>query len=141
MNCDGCYECCISLPINDTALTKPENSKCTFCDKGCTIYEERPESCVNFNCVYIDEGYNESLRPDRSGVIFDRITTKIYYGLVSERRINTWDTIQMGEYIKSLNAKGISVVIAAFSTGITDIRCAKGHDINKVLEIALRYKN
>lgn len=139
MNCDGCTACCTILPIEDTQLIKLENVTCTHCDKGCTIYESRPESCVNFECVYIQDGYSEEIRPDKSGVIFDKLTTRIYQALISRDRLDSWDTEPMRDYIRSLNDQGISVVVSDFKRGITEIRNAKEHDPNKVFEISLGY--
>ena len=139
MECGECTACCKFLPINDGILVKEENKLCTFCERGCTIYDERPESCVNFNCVYITDGYDKSLRPDKTGVIFDKITTKIYYGLVGEDYLDRWDTIQMRQHIKAFNEDGISIVVSSFSKGIMDIFCSENHNKDKVMEIALGY--
>ena len=141
MECDGCMACCITPPIDDGIIVKEDNTVCKFCDRGCAIYEDRPPSCVNFNCLYITDGYDESLRPDKTGVIFDKIRTKVYHALVSNDYVDTWETIQMKQYIKSLNDQEISVVVSAFSTGIITALCAKEHTLEKVLQIALESNN
>lgn len=137
MECGDCTACCKVLPIDDDILAKDSNVLCVHCDKGCTVYDDRPISCVNFNCVYIEDGYDESLRPDKTGVIFEKITTKIYLGLVDQDCLNTWNTIQMSAHIKQYNDQGISVVVSSFSDGIINVYCADDHKIDKVLQIAL----
>ena len=40
---------------------------------NCTIYEKRPECCFDYRCAWLD-GYGETKdRPDRSGVVMDKI--------------------------------------------------------------------
>ena len=140
MECGECMACCKSLPIDDIKLVKANNVICQHCDKGCRIYDDRPESCVNFNCVFIEDGYDISLRPDKTGVIFEKITTKIYLALLDEDYLDRWETPEMLRHIENYNNQGISVVISSFSTGIIDTKCTEAHDPNKVLEIVLRFK-
>lgn len=142
MDCAGCTACCESLPINDIKLTKPEGVLCMHCDKGCSIYDDRPESCRNFDCLYnLAEDMHISLRPDNLNVIFEDITTKIQLGLVHHKHLKDWKTDTLLKHIEKLNAKGISVVISSFSTGIIDIFNTKAHDKFKVLEIAMGAAN
>lgn len=139
MDCLGCMACCESLPINDIKLTKPEGVLCVHCDNGCSIYDDRPESCRNFDCMYnLAADMDISLRPDKLNVIFEGITTKIQLALVHHNHIDDWKTDTLMDHIAKLNADGISVVISSFRTGMIDIFTTEAHDRNKVLEIAMR---
>jgi Fe-S-cluster containining protein len=111
---------------------------CSHCDKGCSIYENRPESCVNFNCNFIEDGLGIHLRPDNTNIIFEKVTTKIYMGLIDPEFIDSWNTGTVKKYIKELNENGTSVVMTSFKTGILNVYCAPEHNKEKVIEISLR---
>ncbi len=43
--------------------------------KNCTIYKDRPGCCSNYYCAWV-KGYGaENDRPDKSGILFDTIST------------------------------------------------------------------
>lgn len=136
--CEECNLCCKLLPINDTQLTKPQGILCEHCDGGCSIYDTKPVSCTNFDCVYIEDSLDSSLRPDKIGIIFEKVTTKIYMALLED--YNNWKSTEVLEYINNLNKEGTSVVITSFKTGITDIFCAPGHKKEIVSKICLEAK-
>jgi len=81
--CGSCTACCHSLVIEE--LDKPAFTECAHacgsscanaagCDAdaeaGCDIYEDRPDSCRGFRCLWLDGHLGEDDRPDRLGVIF-----------------------------------------------------------------------
>ena len=64
--CGDCTLCCKLMGVPE--LKKPSARWCASCDqgKGCTVYEERPPSCRNFQCFWLmDENFPEEFRPDR----------------------------------------------------------------------------
>src|ERR1700752_539468 len=89
--CQECRACCSVMAV--TEIAKPAYTGCSHeCDKGCAIYEKRPESCAGYYCLWLFEGqpdllgeakalaksedeYREILRdeerPDKSGLIFE----------------------------------------------------------------------
>lgn len=136
--CGECNLCCKLLPINDTELSKEHSVMCSHCDKDCTIYDNRPESCVNFNCNFIEDNLDITLRPDKTNIIFEKIMTKIYMGLIDPDFVDLWNTETVKKYIKKLNVDGISVVMTSFKTGIQEVYCAPGHVKEKVIEISIR---
>ena len=76
--CDGCTLCCKVVPMQARGprgdIIKDGETWCRFCDKsnGCTIYDERPDACRIFRCVWLDNpSIPDSLRPDRSGVVLE----------------------------------------------------------------------
>lgn len=50
--CGECTLCCKLLGVDE--LRKPVNKWCPHCDvgKGCLIYEDRPQSCRDFMCLW-----------------------------------------------------------------------------------------
>lgn len=74
--CGECMVCCEHLSINAPNLSKPADVLCDNCivDKGCQIYETRPNVCRTWHCLWrrIPE-LPLSLRPDKSGVIFSLV--------------------------------------------------------------------
>jgi Fe-S-cluster containining protein len=72
LECGTCTACCTIMAV--TELNKPARWACPHvASAGCGIYAARPESCRAFNCVWLRGaiGDDESLRPDRLGVLFD----------------------------------------------------------------------
>ena len=82
----------------------------------------------------------EDMRPDKVGVIFEKLTTKIYLGLVMNSRIDNWRRRNPAllEYVDRCNSKGISVVISSFYIGLMEVFPAKEHRRDKVIEIAMK---
>lgn len=69
--CGGCQVCCMVLPVPE--LNKPPRRSCVHqCPQGCGIYAQRPASCSKFECLWkLSGALDESLRPDKCGVMFD----------------------------------------------------------------------
>ena len=128
MECGGCTACCESLPIDEGGFIKKADTECIHCDNGCAVYASRPESGVRLSLV----------KP--MGVIFEKLTTKIYLGLVMNSRIDNWRRRNPAllEYVDRCNSKGISVVISSFYIGLMEVFPAKEHRRDKVIEIALK---
>lgn len=135
MACDGCTECCTSLPISDIDLCKSAGMQCNFCNNGCTIYENRPESCKNFDCLY-SLGESE-LKPSESHVIFDKLRERVYYGTVQEGYETKETVVTVVPEVERLNGLGISVLLSSFDKGIFAVFPADGHETNKLIEIAI----
>ncbi|QQE12824.1 hypothetical protein JD969_05000 [Planctomycetota bacterium] len=71
--CGSCNSCCTALSI--ACIEKPAGEHCeNLCEAGCVIYDERPEPCRGFTCLWLAD--NRGLfdvfdhRPDRLGVMF-----------------------------------------------------------------------
>jgi hypothetical protein len=63
-SCASCTLCCKIMGIKE--LAKPRNQECPNCDvgNGCNIYLTRPQSCREFNCLYLlDETLGPHWRP------------------------------------------------------------------------------
>jgi uncharacterized protein len=69
--CGGCTACCTTMGVGE--IQKPAFQKCKHaCAQGCAIYEDRPESCATWACLW-RRGLvmPEELRPDKLGIVFD----------------------------------------------------------------------
>ena len=68
-SCDKCSVCCEILEI--PTLKKPKKTLCAnVCSGGgCSIYQDRPDECRTFQCIW-SEGYTgDGQRPDKSGIM------------------------------------------------------------------------
>lgn len=86
--CGSCTMCCKLMGVPE--LDKPPGEWCKHCDPkvGCTIYDDRPESCKDFECLWLQAQSREvksmlmgpGLKPNQcKGVI---VTTTKSEGLV-----------------------------------------------------------
>ena len=78
-----------------------------------------------------------SLRPNECGVMFEKVTTKIYFGTELPKDVGSWKKLNVFNYIKSLNDKGISVVISSFTNSQPEVFLAEGHKKEMVLKIIM----
>lgn len=83
--CGGCIECCFAFRVVE--LKKEPFIECEHAEKGkgCKIYETRPQSCRDCNCAWITQSeVAGELRPDKCGVIFERINNAIYGTIIGK---------------------------------------------------------
>lgn len=70
--CDGCTACCTVMGVPE--LSKPYYKSCKHeCEAGCSIYDQRPNSCQAFVCAWrggIDLVL-ETDKPDKIGIVVD----------------------------------------------------------------------
>jgi len=93
--------CCEYLDIRE--VPSPPGQMCKHCNKGCTIYEKRHESCRGFKCLWLAEPQiPERFRPDRCGMLFERPGDIAYIGHGTQTPL---------DLIKKINEAGFSVVI------------------------------
>jgi len=50
-------------------ISKAGEECVNVCEKGCSIYNDRPSSCEYFKCAYLTSGWKEDFRPDKSGIM------------------------------------------------------------------------
>lgn len=67
--CGECSLCCKLTRVHE--LNKLERDDCIHCDNGCSIYNNRPISCVNFECAWLSGCIPERFRPDKCGVMVE----------------------------------------------------------------------
>lgn len=61
--CGDCTLCCTVLEVPE--FQKRPMNCCSHCDKGCSIYHNRPTSCRNFECLWLQGDLSEAMRPDK----------------------------------------------------------------------------
>ena len=71
--CGECTACCYAFPVVE--LEKERFTKCEYANKGCKIYNVRPESCRKCLCAWVTQPEIPiELRPDQCGVIFEKLS-------------------------------------------------------------------
>ena len=105
--------CCKVMSIEE--LKKPPSIWCPHCEiaKGCMIYEERPQSCRDFQCLWLkDERLPESMRPDKTKVVFhvqkEERRLKVN---VDPDRPDAWEKGLVAQYIAMVRRLGVDVLI------------------------------
>ncbi len=140
--CGECTLCCELLPIGE--INKSPNTLCKDCtlNKGCNIYNNRPESCKNFNCSYLtSDDMGESLKPNICNIIFEVVTDTIHLGLVHYNHLDAWKNKQVQDYVQTLNDKGISVIISSFTNSHKMVKPAVGITAEEVMNLAMDVYN
>jgi hypothetical protein len=69
--CGTCQVCCVDLEIDDPQLHKPDETPCLHlvAGGGCGVYATRPRTCAAWYCGWRLLNVDETLRPDRCGVL------------------------------------------------------------------------
>ena len=98
--CGECTACCIVLPIK--WLDKPANMPCIHCDAGCLIHDTKDYECSSFECSWLQSGVdNDGLRPDRCGIVFEKVDDDTFYGnVISGRKISDTARKQMQSFVE-----------------------------------------
>jgi hypothetical protein len=110
--------CCKLLGIPE--LKKQPNVWCSKCKvgKGCGIYPDRPESCRNFECIWLQSqskmegGLPSELRPDRCKVVFAGSTRPDLVSVhVDPGKPLAWQEPAIQHMIKVLAMDGYKVIV------------------------------
>ena len=76
--CGDCHSCCKSFGwIDDNQIKlieldiQYEWDRCSkLCDNNrCTIYDKRPQTCSDFECLYVESDLPEEYLPDKIGFV------------------------------------------------------------------------
>ena len=132
MDCNGCTLCCYLLPV--PGRSKRVCQDCRDCEKGvgCKDYDNRPPECVGFECMWrADELCAEDLRPDRIGVLFDKVTDTIVLGTMLEDGMQ--DQVPVVAQTRFFRSQGLSVVFHTPSSRARHIAPAPGDTTMRVL--------
>ena len=119
--CGTCTACCRVFAI--PSINKPAGKWCEHCDigVGCKVYDNRPELCVDFACVWLqshqrakgDElGMPIEMRPDKCRVVFSPTTKD---GLMSATTMpgspDAWRKGEARRIIDMMLKAGLRVVV------------------------------
>ena len=105
-----------------TELEKPREKWCNHCAKGsgCTIYDQRPQSCRDFECVWLQTqskpGHKMApeLRPDRCHVVLATTDDgKTIIAHADSAYADAGYAGKMGALLRHLIAQGAGVIIAS----------------------------
>lgn len=115
--CGSCTMCCKLLGIKEIA--KPTNKWCGHCEigKGCRIYDNRPQSCREFECLYLmsfDQGTTPAieLRPDKCKVVIAPTTDEhIFSAHVDPGNRDAWEKPGVLGLIESICKAGFRVIV------------------------------
>lgn len=83
--CGTCSACCRWPSVPEIA--KPARQPCQYLHKQgfrCTIYADRPESCIKYSCTWLRGRGGNRDRPDTCGVLIDRRSTQFGVVLVAK---------------------------------------------------------
>lgn len=130
--CGGCTVCCDILPVK--WLNKPKNTKCLHCiiNVGCNIQSTKEDECRDFDCSYVQSNKsNIQLRPDKCGIMFEKITDNIFYGTVVPD-IKIKDVAK--DQINSFQSQGYSVILYSFNESKPLIFLAENHIETEILQ-------
>lgn len=105
--CGQCDLCCTLIAAPD--VDKPEGIKCKYCDNGCTIHAERPETCADYFCEWANENLPEEMRPDKVHFVVEKLPDVPVVIIVSEEN-HKEDLLEYEEIFKSYTKKGMAVV-------------------------------
>ena len=68
--CGECTACCTTHGIRE--INKQAAEKCEHvCKAGCSIYQDRPESCRGYECAWLQGMFGEDVRPDKCGIVVE----------------------------------------------------------------------
>ncbi len=109
--CGNCSLCCKLLAIPE--LEKPHGSWCQHCKPGagrCTIYEQRPERCSTFRCLWLQGRLPDAARPDRIKALFT-VSEHEYVVLLHVDYGRAWRGTEVDDIVNELLRKGIHVAV------------------------------
>ena len=67
--CGDCTLCCTAVAV--FALRKATGKPCPhLCRTGCSVYQDRPRECRDFECLWLRGHFRDDERPDALGVVF-----------------------------------------------------------------------
>lgn len=124
--CQECTGCCIVFEVKDVNKKFGETCKHlgkTLFGEGCQIYNERPDACRHYVCLWLDSqrrmdvpAFPENMRPDRTKCVLgwpwgtDRETLFVY---PYPGHDDAWQRPPVSLYLRSVLAKGGKIVVVA----------------------------
>jgi hypothetical protein len=113
--CGECNMCCQVLEIEEMA--KPAGLLCKNCisGAGCAIYEDRPQVCRDFECLWKgDRRMSAPMRPDRVGtILMEDPDSDEYRAVCDPTRPLAWRTPAVFQHLVQMAKAGRIVVAKA----------------------------
>jgi len=109
MKCDGCTLCCKLLSVPWMCSPPGEMCKDVIEGEGCAIFDSVPVKCLKYRCAYHQmDNAGIELRPDKCGVIFEKLTEDIFIALSDDTDV-LLNIVK--RQIDSLTREGFSVAL------------------------------
>lgn len=111
-SCDGCTMCCRLLGVAE--LSKPAGTQCSHClpGKGCGVYAVRPQTCRDFQCLWLQGQIPLELKPNRSRVVFATSTDRERLVAYLAPGVSLDDETPVMAYIRHVASTGCEVIAA-----------------------------
>jgi hypothetical protein len=128
-SCGECTACCKVMIVPE--LNKPANFQCQYSNEGCDIYDHRPPTCRDWNCLWIEGHFGDKDRPDKTRFVswlLPRSQSKQWdHPVIAMREIKEGSTVVPAgdRAIKKLNKNGCTVLVIKKDSGRV-IHPAKG---------------
>lgn len=118
MTCGECTLCCTLCEVKD--INKPAGEPCKHCASNCVIYDARPQGCRDFTCAYAQmEEVNILMRPDKCGVVFEKMSESQVLGMVDPDRD---EYPHVKGQIEAFRSQGYEVILNGEINGCSGIR-------------------
>jgi hypothetical protein len=110
--CGACSMCCRVLEIAE--LEKPKDKWCTHCKPGqggCSIYQDRPDVCRNFKCLWLLGKLDDRWQPLKSKMVLwpsKSGEVQILNVSVDARYPDKWRDEPYISHLKKLSIWGVS---------------------------------
>ena len=107
--CGECTLCCKLLELHEIpSEIGVYCEKCIPCE-GCTVHDNKPQECKDYQCMWTQmEHVSIDLRPDKCGIIFDRVASDVITARLEEGKMI--NDLLMGQINHFIN-EGFSVLI------------------------------
>jgi hypothetical protein len=138
-SCGTCTLCCKLPAIRDEKLNKPANQWCGHCKpgKGCGVYQDRPTSCIDFQCLWTHEyahGFPLPLefRPDRvRAYIIPTVDGRDLHVVVDPGMPDAWRNGEFGRALRAMARAGDMRILIQIGTKYIRLYPYKG-DLKEV---------
>lgn len=99
-------------------LSKPCDTACAHIVKGgCAIYQQRPRSCANFACVWLQDqrGHRSvmtrAMRPDKCHVVLFGVGGGDLEAVVDPKYPGAWRVGAIGKFLKQADKRGVHITV------------------------------
>lgn len=120
--CGECQVCCFLLEVKQVP-TEQYKMCPSQCESGCAKYQDRPSSCVSFECEWLKGDLNEEQRPDKMGLMFMWNET-IFGKAMTVREFREGALIEHKTLLEKIGAEVLTIVMSENDRGILGPRAA-----------------
>jgi hypothetical protein len=139
-SCGTCNACCKAFAIPEL---KKAGEWCKHCNigVGCRIYENRPEACITFECLWLHSQRNNierdrlgpHMRPDKCKVMFSATTNPNVISAIPTHGANVYSG-PVKELIDLIVKNGMAVVVGRYTDTRHVLHSMSGEKIIELTE-------